>query len=148
MSKKKVVIRSAYSEKLKVYAPVPEKPDGKTQQHEKDSCDIDKILQKYSKQGTLTVNALPPQYGDFSQVVSYQDALDAALAVEEKFGELPSRIRTQFDNNPQKLINFLNNPDNLSKAQEMGLAVKPDPVVEPAAEAPEAPSEPSPAPTV
>lgn len=125
MSEQNVIIRSHYSPKVKVYAPY--KKDGRTAQYEKDKTDIVNILQKYSTQGTLTVNALEPQFGDFSQVVTYQDALDAKIKTEAAFQGLPSIVRNQFNNSPKQLIAFMNDPKNKKAAQKIGL-IDPDPV--------------------
>jgi len=41
------------------------------------------------------------------------------------FEELPSTIRAQFENNPEKFLEFVQNPDNLDKMRELGLAKAP-----------------------
>lgn len=64
---------------------------------------------------------------------------------------LPPEIRTRFDNDPGKLIDFVADPDNRQEAQELGIvnpapepAKPPEVPPEPAQQPPEANHEPDP----
>ena len=97
------------------------------QQHFKDECDINYILKNFGIEA-LAVNPLQPRYGDFTDVVDYHSALNAVIAAEDGFMALPANIRTRFDNDPAKLIDFMENPANLAEAQSLGLVNKSEPV--------------------
>jgi phage internal scaffolding protein len=96
----------------------------RAQQHHKDECDINVILERFGKTGQLPVNAISGTYGDFSGVHDYHTALNTLIAAESEFDGLPANIRKQFGNEPANLIEFLNDPKNKDQAIELGL-VKP-----------------------
>ncbi|WNK13178.1 MAG: internal scaffolding protein [Microvirus sp.] len=92
-----------------------------TQQHFKDETDINNILRQFNITGILPENALSPRYGDFTGINDYQSALNAVIAADEGFMALPADLRTRFSNDPENLINFLNDPSNLDEAIKLGL---------------------------
>lgn len=94
---------------------------GPTVQSEKTNCDINAILDRFMKTGVLSGSRLPPQFGDFSEVVSYQEALNRVAEAREAFMSLSPRVRSEFDNDPQKLMDFLADEDNRAKAEKLGL---------------------------
>jgi len=91
------------------------------QQHFLESCDIDVIMKKYKKTGLLPRVQSLPQYGDFSNVATYQEAMEKICLVGEVFTNLPARIRDNFDNDPGKLLDFVADPSNKARAIQMGL---------------------------
>jgi len=93
----------------------------RAQQHHKDECDINVILERFGKTGQLPVNAISGNYGDFSGVHDYHTAMNALIAAEHEFALLPANIRTRFANDPANLIKFMENPENLTEAQSLGL---------------------------
>ena len=97
------------------------------QQHFKDECDINYVLNNFGIDA-LRVSPLEPRYGDFTGVVDYHSALNAVIAAEDEFMALPANIRTRFDNDPAKLIDFMQNPANRSEAESLGLVNKSEPV--------------------
>lgn len=99
----------------------------KTQQHFKDEHDINNIMKKYLKQG-ISYNQLPNPsgiYGDFSNVKDYQNSLQTIIDADQAFLTIPSNIRKKFDNDPQKLFEFLNDKKNYEEAVKLGLIEKP-----------------------
>lgn len=102
-----------------------------TKQSFKHECDINHIVKKYDKTGIIThVNKAIAQYGDFTQENEYQEALDLIKTSNHNFMQIPSEIRGRFDNNAGKFLEFATNPDNLDEMVNLGLAVKPSPIVE------------------
>ena len=91
------------------------------QQHFKDECDINNILRQFNITGLLPETPLSPRYGDFTGINDYQSALNAVIAAEDGFMTLPADIRASFGNDPEQLINFLDNPENKDKAIALGL---------------------------
>ena len=94
------------------------------QQHFKEECDINTILQKFNITGLLPESPLSPRYGDFTGIGDYHGALNRVIAAQDEFEALPAQIRARFDNNPEKLIEFLDNSDNRSEAEQLGLIEK------------------------
>lgn len=91
------------------------------QQHYKDECDINNILRQFNITGLLPQSPLSPRYGDFTGIVDYQSALNAVIAAEDGFMTLPAETRAMFGNDPEQLINFLDNPENKDQAIKLGL---------------------------
>ena len=94
------------------------------QQHFKEECDINTILQKFNITGLLPEAPLSPRYGDFTGIGDYHSAMNRVLAVQDEFEALPAQIRARFDNDPAQLIEFLENSDNRPEAEELGLVEK------------------------
>jgi len=115
----------------------------RTQQHHKDECDINVILERFGKTGQVPVNAISGQYGDFSGVHDYHTALNAIIASENEFAALPAQIRNRFQNDPSNLIEFLDNPKNKAEAESLGLINSNIAVNEPAIAAEKPVTEPS-----
>lgn len=95
--------------------------DDKAVQSGKDDADINVILKRFGVTGQLPVPNMEPFYGDFSQEVDYQTALNRVLEADTAFSRLPSEVRNRFSNDPLELIRFLDNEDNLEEARRMGL---------------------------
>lgn len=91
------------------------------QQHFKDECDINNILRQFNITGLLPEAPLSPRYGDFTGIVDYHSALNAVIAAEDGFMALPADLRARFQNDPENLISFLDNPNNKDEAIKLGL---------------------------
>ena len=91
------------------------------QQHFKDECDINNILRQFNVTGLLPETPLSPRYGDFTGIGDYHTALNRVIAAEHEFMALPAQIRSRFDNDPAKLIDFLENQENKDEAIKLGL---------------------------
>jgi phage internal scaffolding protein len=111
-----------------------------TQQHMKDECDINILVERFGVTGQMPVAPLEPTYGDFSGVSDYHTALNAIRASDEAFMALPAKIRAKFDHDPNALLQFLQNADNRDEAIEIGL-IDGEPVVQPIVSAVETPKE-------
>ena len=92
----------------------------------KDECDLNVII------GRLTPEQLEDRlaasqgvYGDFYDVMSYSEAKQLVINAEQAFDRLDAKLRKQFDNDPQKLIEFLDDPTNDEEAIKLGLKAKP-----------------------
>lgn len=102
-----------------------------TQQHFKDECDVNIIVRRYSETGIVPhINTRTPSYGDFTSSEDYQTALNKLQTAQDEFMSLPSDIRQRFKNNPEKLITFLQDPNNQAEAIELGLINQPQQPVE------------------
>lgn len=94
------------------------------QQQFAEECDINTILQRFNITGQLPDAPLSPRYGDFTGISDYKTALDRVIAAKEEFGSLPAPIRARFNNDPAQLIEFLENEQNRSEAEDLGLVTK------------------------
>lgn len=101
-----------------------------TVQSEAENCDINVIVDRFEKTGILPSMTSTPVYGDFSTVVSFQDAQNAVIAAQSAFMSLPAKIRKEFDNDPAKFLDFVDDPANADKLVEMGLREAPAPIPE------------------
>lgn len=86
--------------------------------------DVNVIISRYAKTGQLV--HLAKQEGVYADVSDVQD-LHASMMVLEKAKEdfllVPAHIRKKFDNDPLKMIAFLNDPKNDKEAIKLGLKV-------------------------
>ena len=110
------------------------------QQHMRDECDINVIVERFGVTGSLPVSPVEPTYGDFSGVSSYQDALIKIQQTDADFMALPAKIRERFANDPFELVNFLASEANRNEAIELGL-IDGEPVVQPIVSAVETPKD-------
>ena len=120
--KNKTLIRSAYGEKQKVTITTL---DARTEQCHREECDINKIIAKYDRTGVLNhVNDFEARYEDLTGL-DYQTMLNTVANANSMFEGLPSEIRNQFDNEPQKFISFMDDENNNNDMYEMGLKQRP-----------------------
>lgn len=98
-----------------------------TEQHHGEDADINVIVSRFLKTGEMPQNAIEPRYGDFSDVVDYHTALNAVIAAEAQFDALPAKLKDRFSNDPQELMNFLQNQANRDEAIALGLIDPPSP---------------------
>lgn len=96
------------------------------EQHHLEDVDINKIMAKYTRTGLLThQREYNGQYGDFSQTVDYQTALNTVMLANEMFLELPATVRRKFDNDPGAFLAWADDPENIEEMRELGLARAP-----------------------
>jgi len=99
--------------------------EGVTKQSFKEECDINTIVMRFGISGQLPENVRAPTYGDFVSVVDYQSALNAVIAADEAFMELPADVRKRFGNDPGAFVDFCSNEKNREEAIALGLVVPP-----------------------
>lgn len=100
--------------------------DSRTQAQFQDQCDINQIMKKYLKGNPIThLNRSQGVYADLTKIKDYQSSLNQVMQADATFMTLPSSVRSHFNNNPQELLTFLQNPNNRDKAIELGLIDKP-----------------------
>lgn len=117
-------IRSAYSPRQRVQVTFPGK--SLTEQSHAKSSNINAIIDKYHKTGVIEFeNKYQPLYGEIPSM----DLAEAYMKIQKAegmFQELPSRLRKQFENDPVKLLSFVQDQANASKMVEIGLATEDD----------------------
>jgi len=118
----------AYSNKKKpktYFSKDSVKSVSRTKQSFRDECNINCIMDKIQRHMINTsVNRKSPEYGDFSNLPDYASALNDTIRVRNSFNSLPARVRARFENDPMQLVQFMDNPDNLAEARDLGIAPK------------------------
>lgn len=93
-----------------------------TKQADKEAADINNILKRYEKTGSLPdMIARDPQWGDFADVPSFQEAFEIVAKAEEQFAALDAPIRKRFANDPAEFLAFVNDPRNEAEMRELGI---------------------------
>lgn len=96
----------------------------RTKQSMKDECDVNLIMKSwnYGDGKPIThVNEKAPNFGDFSEVSDYATAKLRVADADLAFAELPSDLRKEMDNDPAKLLEYIEDANNFQAAVEMGL---------------------------
>lgn len=100
--------------------------ESRTEQAHKDACDINVLMARYEKGGEVPVRDDQPYFGDFVGIGDYQSAKNAVIEAEYSFSQLPASVKKRFDQDPQKLLMFLEDMDNREEAVRLGLIQVPD----------------------
>lgn len=109
-----------------------------TQQSAKDECDINLIVEA-AKRGAMPTHLTSriPFFGSNIGVPSLREALTIVDEANLAFASLDAHIRDRFQNDPVKLVEFVNDSKNRDEAIKLGLLQAPQepdvPVVKPKA---------------
>ena len=123
---KKITFNTPYGDR--VAEPFNTTGESLTQQHFLQECDIKTIIKNHDRTGIIQhVSRGVAEYGDYSEVHEYREALDLINAADESFAGLPSDVRKQFNNDAGEFFEFATNPDNAEAMVELGLAPSPAP---------------------
>lgn len=94
-----------------------------TRQEFADECDINTLMERYEKSGVIShVNRAQPVYMDMTVMPDLREALDLMRDATLAFNSLPAKVRREFDNDPQQFVDYAQNPDNIERMREWGLA--------------------------
>lgn len=83
--------------------------------------DINTIIARFQKTGVAPISTAGGQFGDFSEVTNYQDAMIKIQEAHEYFDALPAKTRAYFENDPEQLLLSLEDPTQTSKLVELGI---------------------------
>lgn len=101
------------------------KDKGFTVQADRKDADINEIIKRFEVSGTLTrVNSREPFYGDVSDFEGLGDAIMKVQQAQDLFMTYGANIRERFNNDPVQFVEFLENPDNLKEALDLGIVAK------------------------
>lgn len=102
----------------------------KTQQQFKEESDINTIVERFGLTGEVPSDFRVPLSGDFTEHANdFHSALNLILESEREFMRLPAEVRNRFDNDPQKLLDFVEDAANIDEARALGIAnAIPEPV--------------------
>jgi len=97
-----------------------------TQQQFKEESDINEIVRKFGLTGEVPAGFKMPTSQDFTNAVTdYHTAANLILAADDEFMTIPPELRARFDNEPQRLIDFIADVNNREEAINLGLIPKP-----------------------
>lgn len=93
------------------------------EQSHKADCDINTIIRRYEVTGQLDpfITRHGGVYGDFTQYQDYQENMNMVITAQEAFQALNAEVRKKFDNDPAKLMQFLDDNKNYDEAVKLGL---------------------------
>lgn len=94
------------------------------QQQFREESDINTIVERFGLTGEIPMAQRQANYGDFTGVFDYQTAMNQVVLARESFMQLPAKVRARFHNDPQELIQFLEDDENRPEAEKLGI-VKP-----------------------
>jgi phage internal scaffolding protein len=92
-----------------------------TEQHHESDHNMQKIMDKVIRGAPIPFKKGGMDYGEFDSELSYQDCCNRLVEAETQFMSLPSKLRERFNNDPGKLIGFLNDESNRKEAEALGL---------------------------
>lgn len=94
--------------------------DGRTKQGFKDETDINMILKRAQKKGTLShLERHGGHYADYSDVPTLLEAHSRIQEGQRVFDELPSQLRAEFGNDQFAFFEFVNKTENAGKLAEL-----------------------------
>lgn len=103
-----------------------------TRQEFAEECDINNIMARYETTGSLGhLNKSEPAYLDLTDLPDLQGSLSILADATAAFMRLPATVRREFENDAVKFCDYAQNPENLERMREWGLAppapTKPEP---------------------
>lgn len=95
---------------------------GRTKQAMRDECDVNRIMAKFVKTGTIShVARYGAMYGSFDPI-TLQDALNLQIEAAGMFAALPAVVRKKFSNDAMEFLTFVQDEKNSAALVELGLA--------------------------
>lgn len=98
-----------------------------TQQQFVEESDINYIAEQFMRTGELKQVLDLPTQGDFEGIFDFQTAMNLIKEAKDQFMLLPAKIRSRFDNDPAKLLEFVHDDANRKEAEAIGLITPKEP---------------------
>ncbi len=113
------------------YAPLDCGKKGAAKQSFKEECDVNLVVSRFAETGLLThVAAGVPQFVDASALGDYRTIIEQVRKVEEYFEGLPALVRSEFDNDAARFMDFLESGASAKDLEDLGIAILGDKRVE------------------
>lgn len=88
----------------------------------REQCDVNNIIDKFNRTGEIShIMKTQGVYMDTTNLPNYQQSLQIVIDAEDAFMALPAEMRKKFDNDPGKMIAYLEDPKNHKEAVTLGL---------------------------
>ncbi|WNK14345.1 MAG: internal scaffolding protein [Microvirus sp.] len=99
-----------------------------TRQEFKSECDINTIIDQFGiGENPITQQEWIQNIDISESVCDYQTALNQIIEAQQQFASLPAKVRSRFDNDAAKFVDFVSDESNGSEMVQLGLAVlRPD----------------------
>ncbi len=96
----------------------PTYEDGRTKQAFRDETDIQKIMARADRAGTIShLEKYEGVYADFSDF-DFHEQTERLTQGRQIFDDLPAEVRKEFGQSPQEFFNFVNDPANADNLLE------------------------------
>lgn len=95
----------------------------RTEQCFKDDCDVNHIMRRFAAGQVPKFAKTGLQFGDFTQVVDHQQALQLVIDAESEFMKLPADLRKRFGNDVSDFLAFYDDPASYDECVKLGLKV-------------------------
>lgn len=132
---KKEFVRNPYnydSDELSEETGLECKDESLTEQEHVEEADINYIAEKFMRTGEVPQILQLPTSEDFDGIFDFQTAMNNITQAKQEFMRLPAKVRTRFDNDPAKLLEFVGSDDNYDEAVHLGFIPKKEKADEPA----------------
>jgi len=116
-----IITKYDHAARAKVAPGTENKEPSMTNQADMKMADVNVIMKRAEQGMAVAANVREPLYGDFTGVDSYHEMLSRIRAIERAFLAYPADLRNRFENDPQKMIDFLDDSANDEEAVKLGL---------------------------
>lgn len=94
-----------------------------TKQSMASETDVNQIMARWIHQGLPPIgNGGTPKYGDFSNAIDFQTALDQVREAQAQFDLLPAHVRRHCQNDPAQFLEMAFDPERRDELVKLGLA--------------------------
>ena len=93
-------------------------------QSAEEESNINTIVRRFGISGELPNNLRMPQSGDFTDAPDFHTAMNLVRQAQEEFLRVPADIRARFNNDPARLMAFVEDGENYAEALKLGLVNK------------------------
>jgi len=94
-----------------------------TVQADKEECDINTLVKRFGLTGELPTNLRVPVNADFVAALDFKDAMNVIRESEVAFMGMPADVRSRFNHDAGKFVDFASDPANIAEMRKLGLAV-------------------------
>ncbi|AXH74640.1 MAG: internal scaffolding protein [Microviridae sp.] len=95
----------------------------RTQQQFAEEVDINTIMERFGVTGELPQNSRMPIQAEFVEAMDAQTAHNLLIQAQAAFMEQPAKVRTRFENDPLKFVDFFSEPGNRDEGERLGLVI-------------------------
>lgn len=118
-----ILIETKIARRDRKLCPTVDTGEGLTEQAHQDQCDINLILEDYSRTGFMRhAKENQGRYDDVSGV-DFQKSMETVANVKSMFEGLPSAIRNEFQQDPVQFLNYVQNPKNTEELSKRGILI-------------------------
>lgn len=120
------MVKRSLAQKVRERVQILCNDEPRTQQQFKDQCDINKIVARFTRDNGIDASQLVGfpaggMFGDFTDVPDLRTMHERLAKAEAAFYTFPSKIRSKFDNDPLRFIEWFDDPKNDGEKRELGL---------------------------